>query len=209
VITTTPTQASNFSKKWIFCAGCGLLAVAFLAAVLIAAGLYLNSLIVTIGPEERGVIISPHEPTGFVERPLMPGRNMLRPLESVEIYWIARETYSSASANPCQPCDSTAALVRTTDGADLVINYQVIYSIDAEKVLQIHKDWQHRYPEEFVARQSKQVTQEVASHCAAQEIALTDKAEIQAAIMAALEPDFSAAGFILWDFIITTVDLEK
>jgi regulator of protease activity HflC (stomatin/prohibitin superfamily) len=197
---------SKFSGKKIII-GCSVLFLGLVMLVLLAAGIFARSLIVTLEPDEVAVLLSPYEPSGISETPLTPGRHFLQPTERLEIFKVSREKYLSAS-NDCN-CASQSVAFLTKDGIEVIIDYQVTYVIDAKQVVKLYQTWQHRYQDGFVAPKSKQVVEEVSSQYTSNEIALTKREEIEKEIFSQLESDFSEQYLILFEFKIDDVRLSK
>ena len=200
---------SKFSAKRIII-GCSALFLGFVILALLALGVFARSFLITIGPDEVGVVISPYEPSGYSEIPLTPGRHMLRPAESVEIFKVSKEVFLSSSSNcNCGSNNSNSVSLRTKDGAEIIIDYQIKYVIDPKQVVKLYKIWQHRYQDGFVIPQSKQVVEEITSQYTSNEIALTKREEIEKEIFSQLESDFSEQYLILFEFKIDDVRLSK
>ena len=128
--------------------------------------------LVFIQPEERGVVISALQPTGYRVEPLQPGLRWIIPFfESVVIYPISRQTYTMSIApneGQVQGDDSIAA--RTADGQEIFVDASVIYSIDPTKVVQLHIDWQDRYTDELVRPLARGVIRDVVSQYKVEEV---------------------------------------
>jgi hypothetical protein len=173
---------------------------------LFALGVFTRSLIITLGPDEVAVVLSPYEPNGYSQVPLTPGKHMLRPMEKVEIFKTSHKVFSSSSTD-CS-CGPSSVTLRAQDDVEVVIDYQLVYVINAKQVVQLYRVWQHMYQDGFVRPQSQRVTEEVASQYASNEIALTKREEIEEAIFSQLESDFSKAYLILLEFKISEVRLN-
>ena len=200
-------QFPTSTKRFLI--GYGALFVGLSCIVLFVAQNYLRVLFITIGPDERGVVISPFETTGYLEEPLTPGNRMIRPGEQVEIYKIGRETYSSSSEISCCNDDSNIAIIDAKDGVIITANYRIVYSVDAKQVTMLHINWQHRHKKEFVIPLSKLIVEEISSKYASDEIALSKKEEIEQAIFTELNSAFSKEGLILFDFKFEDINLKK
>jgi regulator of protease activity HflC (stomatin/prohibitin superfamily) len=126
------------------------------------------------------------------------------------LYSTDRQTYSSVPAQRCN-CDLDkikAAEIHTKDSSDLLIDFQVIYAIDPNQVVQVHRDWQGFYKDHFVGPVTKMITQEVASNYSAEEIDVTKQGELEKQIGERLSSEFSKKGFILDSYRIESVRLK-
>jgi regulator of protease activity HflC (stomatin/prohibitin superfamily) len=199
---TLSNSRSKFSAKYLI-VGCGIVLLASSFIALLAIGIFVRSLFITIEPEQVAVVISPYEPTGYLETPLTPGNHMLRPLEKVEVFKVAREVFSSSSTD-CN-CGSNSVTLHTKDGRDISIDYRVTYAIEPKQAVKLYQIWRHDYQVQFVVPHSKKVLSEVASKYTSDEIALSRRDEIEQAVVSRLEPDFSEAYLILLEFKISDV----
>ncbi len=205
----TEETKSKFSVKR-FGIGCSALFLGIVILALLALGIYVRSLIVFLEPDEYAVVISPFEPNGIREVPLTPGRQILRPMESLEIFKISREVFVSSSTDcNCSANGTNSVKLRAKDGVDIIIDYRITYVINAEQVIKLYQTWQHGYQNSFVIPTSRQVVKEVTSQYTSNEIALTKREEIEKKIFSRLESDFSGAYLILFEFKIDDVRLNE
>jgi hypothetical protein len=206
-MTEVTERKSRFSVKWLVI-GCSVLFLGIVVLALLAFGVFVRPLFITIGPDEVAVLITPYESNGYSEMPLTPGNHMLRPGERAEIFKFTREVYVS-STDDCN-CGSTGAVTfRANDGVEIIINYQVTYAINSEQVVNLFREWRHDYRNGFVIPQSKKIIKEIASQYPSGEIALTKKNEIEQAIFSRLESEFSKTYLILFEFKIDDVRLNQ
>jgi len=180
-----------------------ILVVAILAAVLtsISAGL------VFIQPEERGVVISAVTPGGYRETALQPGLNWIVPfLESVRIYPIWRQTYTMSiapSEGAVQGDDSIAA--RTADGQEVLIDSSVIYSVDPNKVIQLHINWQDRYNNDLVRPVARGVIRDTVSQFGVEEVYSSKRDELKKLITDDMSASLDANGLVLVEFVLRNI----
>jgi regulator of protease activity HflC (stomatin/prohibitin superfamily) len=180
-----------------------ILVVAILAAVLtsISAGL------VFIQPEERGVVISAVAPRGYRETALQPGLNWIVPfLESVRIYPISRQTYTMSIApneGAVQGDDSIAA--RTADGQEVLIDSSVIYSVDPNKVIQLHINWQDRYNNDLVRPVARGVIRDTVSQFGVEEVYSSKRDELKKLITDDMGASMDANGLVLVEFVLRNI----
>ena len=199
---TLSNSKSKFSAKYLII-GCGIVLLVSSIIALLAMGIFVRSLFITIEPEQVAVVISPYEPTGYLKTPLTPGNHMLRPLEKVEVFTVAREVFSSSSTD-CN-CGSNSVTLHTNDGRDISIDYRLTYAIDPKQVVKLYQTWRHDYQVQFVVPHLKQVLSEVVSKYSSEEIALSKRDEIEEAVVSRLNPDFSEACLVLIEFKISDV----
>ncbi len=167
----------------------------------VAAGL------VFIQPEERGVVISALQSTGYRSQPLQPGLRWIIPFfESVVRYPISRQTYTMSiapSEGAIQGDDSIAA--RTADGQEIFVDASVIYAIDPAKVVQVHIDWQDRYTDGLVRPLSRGIIRDVVSQYKVEEVVTSKRVDMTNKMNAAMQAKLSENGLQLVDFILRNI----
>jgi len=167
--------------------------------------------LVFIQPNERGVVISAAAPKGYREEALQPGLNWIIPFfESVRTYSISRQNYTmsiASSEGQLQGDDSITA--RTSDGQDLYIDASVIYSIDPEKVIQVHIQWQDRYGDGLVRPMTRGVIRDVISQYGVEEVVTTKRNEMAEEINNAMQQKLSENGLLLVDFLLRNVTFSE
>ena len=186
-------------KPGVVTALLGLLAALLLTAA--SAGL------VFVVPEERGVVISAVEPKGYREDILQPGLRWVIPfLENVETYKISRQTYTmsiSQQEGAIIGDDSIAA--RTADGQEIFIDASVIYAVDPTKVIQVHIEWQHRYPDELVRPLSRGVIRDAVSQYGVEEVVTSKRNEMAMEIRDDMAERMALNGLILNEFVLRNI----
>jgi len=162
---------------------------------------------VFIKPEERAVVISAVAPKGYRENILQPGLRWIIPfLESVETYKISRQTYTMSMAQMEGAIigdDSIAA--RTSDGQEIFIDASVIYAVDPTKVIQVHIEWQHRFPEELVRPLSRGVIRDAVSQYGVEEVVTSKREEMAVEIRDDMAARLETNGLILNEFVLRNI----
>jgi regulator of protease activity HflC (stomatin/prohibitin superfamily) len=163
--------------------------------------------LVFIKPEERGVVISALQPTGYRTQPLQPGLRWIIPFfESVVTYPISRQTYTMSIADSegaIQGDDSIAA--RTSDGQEIFVDASVIYAIDPAQVVKVHIDWQDRYTDGLVRPLSRGVIRDIVSQYKVEEVVTTKRSDLTARINQDMQQKLSANGLMLVEFILRNI----
>ncbi len=193
-------QKSRPSGKALWPAG-----VTLLGAVLtttLAAGL------VFIHPQERGVVISALTPKGYRERPLEPGLRWVVPyFEYVVRYPISKQTYTmSATTEEGQRFGDDSIEARTKDGQRIFLDASVIYSIDPDKVIQVHLAWQDRYAEDLVRPLVRGIIRDVVSQFRVDEVVSTHRFELQQQVFERLQQKLTENGLLLHDFVLRDIN---
>jgi regulator of protease activity HflC (stomatin/prohibitin superfamily) len=167
----------------------------------VAAGL------VFIQPEDRGVVISAIQPTGYRVEPLQPGLRWIIPFfETVVTYPISRQTYTMSIA-PSEGAvtgdDSITA--RTADGQEIFVDASVIFAIDPTKVVQVHIDWQDRYTDELVRPLSRGVIRDIVSQFKVEEVVTSKRVDMTNQISQGMQQKLGENGLTLIEFILRNI----
>jgi regulator of protease activity HflC (stomatin/prohibitin superfamily) len=178
--------------------------------VVLAVALVLSTVsagLVFIQPEERGVVISAIQSTGYRLQPLQPGLRWIIPFfESVIIYPISRQTYTMSIApneGAIQGDDSITA--RTSDGQEIFVDASVIYAIDPDKVVQVHIDWQKRYDQELVRPLARGIIRDVVSQYKVEQVVTSQRVEMISQISKDMNTKLENNGLSLVDFILRNI----
>ena len=188
-------------------------------AVSIVIGAVIFSLVLTtvsaglvfIQPDERGVVISAVAPKGYRDQTLQPGLRWVIPFaENVRLYSISRQTYTMSvapSEGQVQGDDSIRA--RTRDGQEVNVDASVIFSIDPNKIIQMHIEWQDRYQDAVVRPLARGVIRDLASQYAIEEIVSSKRAEMVQKITDEMSTKLGENNLILIDFILRDIHFTE
>jgi regulator of protease activity HflC (stomatin/prohibitin superfamily) len=188
-------------------------------AVSIVIGAVIFSLVLTtvsaglvfIQPDERGVVISAVAPKGYRDQTLQPGLRWVIPFaENVRLYSISRQTYTMSvapSEGQVQGDDSIRA--RTKDGQEVNVDASVIFSIDPNKIIQMHIEWQDRYQDAVVRPLARGVIRDLASQYAIEEIVSSKRAEMVQKITDEMSTKLGENNLILIDFILRDIHFTE
>ncbi len=184
-------------------------------AVLVTVGLVLlaviltvvNSGLVFIQPQERGVVISAFAPAGYRTEPLQPGLSWVIPFfENVQIYPISYQTYtmSIATEEGARTGDDSIA-ARTADGQEILVDSSVIFAIDPEQVIRVHILWQDRYEEELVRTQARSIIRDIVSQFNVSEIVSTERFTMIDLVNTDMARILNENGLTLVDFVLRNI----
>jgi prohibitin 1 len=184
--------------------GLGLIGfVAIIAILLTTAG----SGLVFIAPPERGVVVSAFAPLGYREQALQPGLRWVIPfVENVVTYSISKQTYTmsiAAREGDIQGDDSIAA--RTSDGQEIFVDASVIFSIDPDKVVQVHIAWQNRYTDDLVRAVARGIIRDAVSQFRVDEVVSTKRFALTQQIRQAMAQRLQENGLLLEDFVLRNI----
>lgn len=166
-----------------------------------------NSGLVFIQPQERGVVISAANPDGYRQEPLTPGLSWIIPfLESVEIYPISYETYTmSIATEEGQRLGDDSIAARTADGQEILVDASVIFAIDPEQVVRVHILWQNRYEEELVRAQARSIIRDAVSQFNVNEVVSTKRFELISQVNSDMSAVLEENGLLMVDFVIRNI----
>jgi regulator of protease activity HflC (stomatin/prohibitin superfamily) len=188
------------------------LTTTFLILIVVALVVTVVSMgLVFIQPEERGVVISALSPDGIRSEALQPGLRFVIPFaEQVKTYPISRQTYTMSVA----PSEGTiygddSIRARTKDGQEVFVDASVIYSIDPNKVVDLHIDWQDRYQDEVVRPLARGIIRDLASQYGVEEIVSTKRVEMEALVTAEMEKKLGENELLLTDFILRDIHFSE
>ena len=188
-------------------------------AVSITIGTIVFSLVLTtvsaglvfIQADQRGVVISAVAPKGYREQPLQPGLRWVIPFaENVRFYSISRQTYTmSVAANEGDIQGDDSIRARTRDGQEVNIDASVIYSIDPNKIIQMHIEWQDRYQDAVVRPLARGIIRDMASQYGIEEIVSSKRAEMVQKINDELSTKLGENNLMLIDFILRDIHFTE
>ncbi|NPA06522.1 MAG: hypothetical protein GXO54_03870 [Chloroflexi bacterium] len=191
------------SRPWFLAAlGAGLIAVLITT---LGAGL------VFVPPEMRGVVISAVAPKGYREQPLEPGLRWIIPYaEYVKLYPISKQTYTMSSTpaeGDVYGDDSIEA--RTKDGQLIFMDASVIYSIDPERVVEVHITWQDRYAQDLVRPLARGIIRDAVSQFRVDEVVSTHRFQLRDMIFTEMKKRLAENGLILHDFVLRNITFTE
>jgi regulator of protease activity HflC (stomatin/prohibitin superfamily) len=199
VLVVTRVSRRRDPKPGVITALLGLLIALLLTTA--SAGL------VFIQPEERGVVISAVAPNGYREDILQPGLRWIVPfLENVERYRISRQTYTMSLAQlEGTVIGDDSITARTSDGQEIFVDASVIFSVDPERVIQVHIEWQDRFLNELVRPLARGVIRDAVSQYGVEEVVTSKRDEMATEITEDLANRMAANGLLLNEFVLRNI----
>jgi len=177
----------------------GLIVLAILMTT-VGAGL------VFVEPDQRGVVITIGK-GGILPNALEPGIHWIIPfVQRVELYSIARATYTMASTageGQVQGDDSIEA--RTKDGQQVYIDASVIYSVEPTKLVNLHITWKHAYEDNVVRPVSRAAIRDAVSQYGVEEIVSTKRVELEGKISDAIGQGLELNNLKMIDFLLRNI----
>lgn len=181
-----------------------IVVVTFALAIILS---FVSAGMVFIEPQERGVVISAFSPKGYRDQVLTPGLRWIIPFaERVERYPISRQTYTMSIApaeGQIQGDDSITA--RTSDGQEIFVDASVIFSIDPDKVIDVHIRWQDRYLNELVRAQARGIIRDAVSQFGVEEVYSTRRLDMVDEVSRQMTIKLEENGLLLVDFVLRNI----
>ncbi len=167
----------------------------------------LNSGLVFIQPQERGVVVSALQPAGYRADALQPGLHWIIPFaENVVRYDISNKTYTmSIVSEEGQRFGDDSIAARTSDGQEIYVDASVIFSIDPVNVVNLHIKWQQRFEEDFVRPLSRGIIRDAVSQFGVEEVISTQRFAMVEQVSEILKQKLAANGVIMHDFVLRNI----
>jgi regulator of protease activity HflC (stomatin/prohibitin superfamily) len=199
VLVVSRASRGRNTRPGIVTALLGLLLALVLTSV--SAGL------VFIEPNERAIVISAVESKGYRDEALQPGLRWIIPfMESVRTYSISRQNYTmSAIQMEGEIVGDDSIAARTSDGQEIFIDASVIFSIDPDKVIQVHIEWQDRYINELVRPLARGVIRDAVSQYGVEEVVTSQRDEMAQMITEDMAERLSENGLLLVEFVLRNI----
>ncbi len=184
-----------------------VIAVAVTAAVLstVAAG------VVFVQPIQRAVVITAIGQGGIRSTALEPGLHWVVPfVEQVRLYDMSRRTFTmSSTADEGSAVTDEPIQARTRDGQIVTIDASVIYSLDPDRIVDLHKTWQDRFQDGLVRPAARGIIRNVASQYGVEEIVSTRREEMSERITEQMRQQFADNNLILQDFVLRNITFSE
>jgi regulator of protease activity HflC (stomatin/prohibitin superfamily) len=184
--------------------GLGSLTVGVLVLALVMT--VLGAGLVFVEPDERGVVITIGK-GGILPNALEPGIHWVVPfVQRVETYSIARATYTMAtSATEGQTAGDDSIQARTKDGQQVFIDASVIYSVDPNKLVNLHITWKHSYEDNVVRPVSRAAIRDAVAQYGVEEIVSTKRAELEQTISEDIQQGLSTNNLKMVQFLLRNI----
>ena len=144
---------------------------------------------------------------GVRPEPLQPGLHFLVPyVENIIRYPVRRQTYTMSvdpTVGEIQGDDSVE--VNTADGETVNIGASVIFSIDPDRVVEVHIKWRGTYIDNLVRPQARGVIRDVVSEFNLVEVCSPNRFVLAEMIAKELRDGLDEGGLILNDFVLRKI----
>jgi regulator of protease activity HflC (stomatin/prohibitin superfamily) len=189
------------SRQWLYIiAGFGgLLLIGAIVLVLLFLSPVVIGKSVNVGPNERGVVLAPYEPSGEI---LEPGQHRLKPGEEVQIIVVSQQTYVMSATSSPTP-DSVGA--KTSDGHEIEVDVSVVYAVDPNKLFDLFIKWRDQYQVSLVRPLTRSITRDILSRYSADALIRNKRSEAQQTIRDKLKAEFAKNDLIFFDYVILDI----
>ncbi len=194
----------NQNAKGLSSLAVGLLV---LAIVLTLAGAGL----VFIEPTEVGVVVTIFGEGGIRPDPLQAGLHWIVPfVERVERYPISIQTFTMArTASEGETQGLITVEARTSDGQRIFVDSSVIFQLDKDEVVSIHKEWQRRYIDDLILPQARGIIRDSVSQYRVDEVLSSKRFEMSDQITEDLRVVLADNGLVLVDFVLRDITFTE
>jgi regulator of protease activity HflC (stomatin/prohibitin superfamily) len=167
--------------------------------------------LVFIPPDQRGVVISAVAPKGYREEALQPGLRWIVPfLENVESYSISKMTYTmSITQMEGAVIGDDSITARTQDGQEILIDSSVIFSVDPNKTIKVHIEWQKRYINDLVRPLARGVIRDAVSQYGVEEVVSGQRDIMSQEIKEVMRVKLEENGLLLADFVLRNITFSS
>ena len=178
-----------------------------LAIVLTLAGAGL----VFIEPTEVGVVVTIFGQGGIRPDPLQAGLHWIVPfVERVERYPISIQTFTMArTASEGETQGLITVEARTSDGQRIFVDSSVIFQLDKDEVVSIHKEWQRRYIDDLILPQARGIIRDSVSQYRVDEVLSSKRFEMSDQITEDLRIVLADNGLVLVDFVLRDITFTE
>lgn len=178
-----------------------------LAIVLSVAGFGL----VFIEPTEVGIVVTVFGEGGIRPDPLQAGLHWIVPfVERVERYPISIQTFTMArTASEGETQGLITVEARTSDGQRIFVDSSVIFQLNKEEVVTIHKEWQRRYIDDLILPQARGIIRDSVSQYRVDEVLSSKRFEMSDQITENLRIVLAENGLVLVDFVLRDITFTE
>ena len=162
---------------------------------------------VFVRPDERAVVVSAVQAGGYRQEVLTPGLHWIVPFAEIVVrYSIAQQTYTmSNQAVVGQISTDDSVEARTSDAQIVKVDARLVFSLDPERVVETHVNWQNRYVDDLVRPKARGIIRDAVSRFGIEELYSTKRFELSAMIEEALQEVLAEGGLILHDFVLRNI----
>jgi len=184
----------------------GATSLIIVSVIVALAATSVGASIIFVQPTERGVVISALQ-GGVRPTALQPGLNLVVPfLENVIPYNITRQTYTmSIAAQEGAIVGDDSVEARTSDGQVVKVDASVIFSIDPERVVETHIQWQGQYINNLIRPKARGVIRDAVSQFGIEEVYSSQRFALAEQMRNELESSLQEGGLILHDFVLRNI----
>lgn len=208
----------------VFLAGVGMVVVAasqgrpvrggvILAVAGLVGGLLLSVVsqgVIVVAPQERAVVFQTL--SGNLENPRPAGTHIIVPvLQEATIYDVSRQEYTMAGQSEGQTTGNDSVRARTQDGQEIFLDVTVFFNVatDADRLNQLHRNWEKRYRDEFVRPTVRNLLRNEVANFTAEGIYGEQREVMEDRAQEDLAQTFEDEGLVLNDFLVRDITFSQ
>ncbi len=171
--------------------------------------------VVEVGPNQVAVVFQriggDPKTSSLWPQPLKPGIHIITPIiNEATVYSTRTLNYTMVGkVNEGAVSGNDAVEARTKDGQEVYVDATVLFSIDSNRVNDIHLRWQNRFESDFVRPTVRAAIREVISGYAAEDVYGEKRGTIPTDVRTMIEPKFAENGLQLNDLLIRNVTFSE
>jgi len=163
---------------------------------------------VIIGPSQIGVVFDPA--SGDLLDPLGPGTHEVLPPLTVTIYSTAQQSFTLTGQMDMNGVRGDEAVnARTLDGQEIFADATLFFSVDPNRVNDLHIRWDDRYVIEFVLPTLRATISDVIAQYPAELLYGQDRVQVEAQIGDELAQALDQENLLYSDFLLRQVTFSE
>jgi regulator of protease activity HflC (stomatin/prohibitin superfamily) len=172
---------------------------------------FINAGVVFVYPQYIAVIISIWEKDGLRPQPVTAGLHWVWPLiEKPVLYPIFWQTYTmSRTPYEGQRIQSDPIVARTLDSQEVKMDFSIIYRLDPEQIVELHRYWQNRYTEEMIRPGVRAIVRREVSHYTVDEVNSDKRNELADLLDANLKHIAAENGIIIKRVLLRNISFSS
>lgn len=185
-----------------------LLSARLLAPLVVMLALTIVKLsLVFVQPHQLSVVVSVLRPEGIRPEPLGSGLHWVVPLAEHAVlyprYW---QTYTmSHTAREDATGTANPIITRTLDNQEVTIDVSVIFRLDPERLVDIHRYWQERYRDELLRPLVRAYLRREVSGYTVDEVNSSRRNELEAGVDESVKADAAEQGLTVMDVLVRNI----
>lgn len=163
--------------------------------------------LVFVYPHQMGVVVSVLRPEGIRPQPIRSGLHWVIPLaESAVIYPLYWQTYTMSLKSFEDATGHTDPIVaRTLDNQEVIIDVSVIFRLDPDRLVNVHRYWQQRYRDELLRPTVRAFLRREVSRYTVDQVNSSERNRLEAALDETVKTSAAEQGLIVKDVLLRNI----